>query len=230
MPARSTGSRRNARATSQAKRERATASTTASDAVVNAQAAAERIAAQRRSSTPASPVAPAPAQDQAAAAAEQHDEQQAFPPLPAGHEVGFGIMATGVGTDGAQLRLFVPPGERPEVAAAVAALLGFADAFELLPALQRLLEALDGPPPQRGLSAEQIASATTLAKGTEALRGTPCTVCCAAMTTRQTVRTLPCGHSYHPKCIDEWLSRNDTCPLCRAQVVPAGEECEAPSS
>ena len=29
---------------------------------------------------------------------------------------------------------------------------------------------------------------------------------------------LECGHRFHTKCIFKWLSKNDTCPLCRGEV------------
>ncbi len=29
---------------------------------------------------------------------------------------------------------------------------------------------------------------------------------------------LECGHRFHTKCIFQWLSKNDTCPLCRGEV------------
>lgn len=29
---------------------------------------------------------------------------------------------------------------------------------------------------------------------------------------------LRCGHTFHAACINEWLDRGDTCPLCRADV------------
>ncbi|KAI8648668.1 RING-type domain-containing protein [Fusarium keratoplasticum] len=34
------------------------------------------------------------------------------------------------------------------------------------------------------------------------------------------LRSLPCGHSFHPTCIDPWLlERSLTCPLCRLNVA-----------
>lgn len=29
--------------------------------------------------------------------------------------------------------------------------------------------------------------------------------------------TLKCGHSYHRKCINDWLSKDKTCPNCRIE-------------
>ena len=28
-----------------------------------------------------------------------------------------------------------------------------------------------------------------------------------------------CGHSFHVECIDEWLSKNVTCPICRTSLL-----------
>lgn len=29
-------------------------------------------------------------------------------------------------------------------------------------------------------------------------------------------KTLPCGHHFHRGCVQQWLRKNPTCPLCRA--------------
>ncbi|KAF6167311.1 hypothetical protein GIB67_043172 [Kingdonia uniflora] len=35
-------------------------------------------------------------------------------------------------------------------------------------------------------------------------------------------KQMPCGHLYHSTCISSWLSRYNTCPLCRSIVhLPA---------
>ncbi len=28
-------------------------------------------------------------------------------------------------------------------------------------------------------------------------------------------KTLQCGHTFHTKCIQKWLKKNKTCPICR---------------
>lgn len=40
---------------------------------------------------------------------------------------------------------------------------------------------------------------------------------------RTTVRELPCGHIYHPECIDPFLRANSSlCPVCKGRVLPNG--------
>jgi hypothetical protein len=31
--------------------------------------------------------------------------------------------------------------------------------------------------------------------------------------------TLKCGHSYHKKCVDDWLSKDNSCPNCRIKIL-----------
>ncbi|KAI3905818.1 hypothetical protein MKW98_006452 [Papaver atlanticum] len=32
-------------------------------------------------------------------------------------------------------------------------------------------------------------------------------------------KQMPCKHIYHAHCITTWLSRHNTCPLCRSQMI-----------
>nr|CAB3468122.1 unnamed protein product [Digitaria exilis] len=44
------------------------------------------------------------------------------------------------------------------------------------------------------------------------------------------VRRLPlCKHLYHVECIDMWLASHTTCPLCRADVEPPGDDQAEPA-
>ncbi|KAL6876370.1 hypothetical protein ACP4OV_012942 [Aristida adscensionis] len=51
-----------------------------------------------------------------------------------------------------------------------------------------------------------------------------CSVCLGAFQRGETVRLLPvCLHLYHVECIDPWLEKNATCPVCRSGTdVEAG--------
>jgi hypothetical protein len=52
----------------------------------------------------------------------------------------------------------------------------------------------------------------------------PCSICTVDLAHGQ-VSILGCGHSYHTLCIDEWLNKCPTCPMCRARVSqPAAAE------
>lgn len=44
-----------------------------------------------------------------------------------------------------------------------------------------------------------------------------CIICREEMTT---AKKLLCGHLFHVHCLRSWLERQNTCPTCRAPVVP----------
>ena len=46
-----------------------------------------------------------------------------------------------------------------------------------------------------------------------------CSVCLSEFCNAETVRTLRCGHTFHQKCIDEWLTKQAVCPLCKSDVT-----------
>ncbi|KAK8917042.1 NEP1-interacting protein 1 [Platanthera zijinensis] len=46
-----------------------------------------------------------------------------------------------------------------------------------------------------------------------------CSVCLQDIQIGETVRSLPfCKHMFHLRCIDSWLVRNGSCPLCRRDI------------
>ena len=47
---------------------------------------------------------------------------------------------------------------------------------------------------------------------------TPCHVCLVECKRGDTIRTLPCQHSFHPTCVDPWLRNNASCPVCRQAI------------
>lgn len=50
-----------------------------------------------------------------------------------------------------------------------------------------------------------------------------CTICLMEYEAGDRLRSLPCFHAFHIGCIDNWLSRSDKCPICRA-LVSVGED------
>ncbi|XP_022737672.1 RING-H2 finger protein ATL20-like [Durio zibethinus] len=43
-----------------------------------------------------------------------------------------------------------------------------------------------------------------------------CPICLSEYQPKETLRSIPeCNHYFHANCIDEWLKRNASCPLCR---------------
>jgi len=60
-----------------------------------------------------------------------------------------------------------------------------------------------------------------------------CCVCLEDVHCGDRVRTLPCLHTFHAPCAEEWLQKKKTCPLCQFSIdateaeqeaTPAGQE------
>ncbi|KAG2326106.1 hypothetical protein Bca4012_035120 [Brassica carinata] len=50
---------------------------------------------------------------------------------------------------------------------------------------------------------------------------TYCSICLQDAAEGEKMRRLTaCSHCFHADCIDPWLEKRSTCPLCRAQVPP----------
>lgn len=67
------------------------------------------------------------------------------------------------------------------------------------------------------------------AKGEEEPEGfsRDCPVCLAEFRQGETLRRLDaCGHAFHQECIDAWLARNVSCPVCRTTLAPAREHAQ----
>ena len=55
----------------------------------------------------------------------------------------------------------------------------------------------------------------SLAPGSEDERC--CQICLEDFSEKEQLRKLHCGHSFHAKCVDEWLTeKSRSCPICRA--------------
>jgi len=50
-----------------------------------------------------------------------------------------------------------------------------------------------------------------------------CCVCLEEVTAGASVRTLPCLHTFHAECAEEWLKKKKVCPLCQFSIDGTGE-------
>lgn len=46
-----------------------------------------------------------------------------------------------------------------------------------------------------------------------------CSICLDDFSEGMSLVQLECGHMYHLKCIDDWLIRQSSCPLCRCEFI-----------
>ena len=52
-----------------------------------------------------------------------------------------------------------------------------------------------------------------------------CTICMEEFAAGDSLRCLPCLHSYHVPCIDKWLSLSQACPVCKHNVMATTSPC-----
>uniref|UniRef100_A0A7S1B8S2 RING-type domain-containing protein n=1 Tax=Corethron hystrix TaxID=216773 RepID=A0A7S1B8S2_9STRA len=46
-----------------------------------------------------------------------------------------------------------------------------------------------------------------------------CPICLVEYEEGDEMRSLPCGHEFHPACVDSWLESHTSCPQCRRSVL-----------
>lgn len=46
-----------------------------------------------------------------------------------------------------------------------------------------------------------------------------CLICLGWIEDKEEIRNLKCKHFFHRHCIDNWLSKNKTCPICKGNVL-----------
>ncbi|KAL0373621.1 UNVERIFIED_CONTAM: RING-H2 finger protein ATL80 [Sesamum radiatum] len=78
-----------------------------------------------------------------------------------------------------------------------------------------------------GLEPVVVAAIPTMKFDREAFSSTEdaqCSICLAEYQEKEVLRIMPnCGHSFHLSCIDTWLRKRSTCPVCRLSVQDAAE-------
>ncbi|XP_027336827.1 RING-H2 finger protein ATL5-like [Abrus precatorius] len=72
-----------------------------------------------------------------------------------------------------------------------------------------------------------VAAIPTLNFNQEAFRSiqcTQCVICLSEYKEKELLRIIPkCGHNFHLSCIDMWLRKQSTCPVCRLPLQNASE-------
>lgn len=74
-------------------------------------------------------------------------------------------------------------------------------------------------PPPPGLDAAAVAELPVVRYTGGSGGGAACAVCLVEYG-EEWVKVIPaCGHGFHPKCIDTWLMRRGSCPVCRCSEM-----------
>lgn len=75
------------------------------------------------------------------------------------------------------------------------------------------LSCLEGPP---GSASSEWESNEVLIVSNRFKALESCIICFEVLGPTSSLRNLPCGHTFHQPCIDNWMCNQDTkCPLCR---------------
>ncbi|PUZ45889.1 hypothetical protein GQ55_8G260300 [Panicum hallii var. hallii] len=71
-------------------------------------------------------------------------------------------------------------------------------------------------------AAEAPLECTCTYRAAEGWEESTCSVCLADLADGEAVRVLqPCMHYFHPACVEQWLRKSATCPICRAPTLAA---------
>jgi len=69
-----------------------------------------------------------------------------------------------------------------------------------------------------GLSKHLIECYPTTTAEEVAVVGILCDICLNEYKPDDKLRTIPCLHRFHCKCIDKWLKKSSKCPMCRSDL------------
>lgn len=51
------------------------------------------------------------------------------------------------------------------------------------------------------------------------IKNIECSICYDEYIVGHNIKILPCGHFYHDFCIDLWLDKSVSCPVCRSNFI-----------
>ena len=71
---------------------------------------------------------------------------------------------------------------------------------------------------QQGINEEHISQLPTRSYQSNDGKVEQCSICLENFKQGESVRTLPCLHQFHVKCVDQWLQRSQQCPVCKYEI------------
>merc|ERR1740122_863086 len=74
------------------------------------------------------------------------------------------------------------------------------------------------PPPANKKAIRQIPTVALCAEDSMDENNRECVICFEENVIGSKVARLPCGHVYHRECIEGWLNKHCTCPVCRYEL------------
>ena len=92
------------------------------------------------------------------------------------------------------------------------------DFFSFEELLTDLPDWIDGPPSTRSRDLSPSGLRRLSRVPGSAASSEECTICWVDFTQADQLIKLNCVHTFHEKCIENWLKQVNTCPVCRSQV------------
>jgi len=69
------------------------------------------------------------------------------------------------------------------------------------------------------VAVDALPSLAMVGEESESNDGVMCSICHETFSSEDSAKELPCKHLYHSTCILLWLSRRNSCPMCRCEPV-----------
>lgn len=86
--------------------------------------------------------------------------------------------------------------------------------------------ARNGPPPASSRLLAKLIPITVTADDLLEVTNKECVVCLGEQLIGDPAAKLPCGHLFHVGCVQQWLERHCTCPVCRYELETDDSEYE----